>query len=100
DVREVARDAAHHGPLPPVPIAAAAEDAQDASRRELARRPEDALERTRLVRVVDDHRERLAFVDGLEPARHAADRLQAAGDRAVVDPESPRRRERAERVLD
>ena len=48
-----------------------------AASRARARRWSTRLERDRLVRVVDDHLERLALVDRLEPARHAAHRLDA-----------------------
>ena len=62
-------------------------------------RPEQRLERERLVRVVDDHLERLALVDRLETAGNAANRLEPTRDRALVDAEEPCRRERAECVL-
>jgi hypothetical protein len=52
------------------------------------------------MRIVDQHRERLAFVDGLKPSRDLArggDRLDA---RAGVDAQRPRRREGADHVVD
>ena len=68
------------------------------SRRRRSRAPSRArapcaarLERDRLVRVVDDHRERLPLVDRLESSGHAAHRLEPARDRLVVDAEQPRR---------
>ena len=100
DVGELGCDATHLRALAAVTVAAAAEDADHALRRKLARRAQQRLERDRLVRVIDDHLERLALVDRLEPARHAAHRLEPAPDRLIVDPEQPRRGERAERVLD
>ena len=64
---------------------------------ELARGAQHVLERVGLVRVVDDHLERLALVDRLEPPRHAAHRLEPARDRLVVDARAaaPRRARRA-----
>ena len=91
---------AHQRTLAAVAVAARADDADDAPARELARGTQHVLERVGLVRVVDDHRERLPLLHGLEPARHAAHRLEPARDRRVVDPEQARRCERAERVLD
>ena len=101
DVGELGGDASHLRALLAVAVAAAAEDADArVRRRELARGAQQRLERDRLVRVVDDHRERLPLVDRLESPRHAAHRLEPARDRVVVDPEQPRGGERAERVLD
>ena len=88
------------GRLLAVAVAAGAEDADHAARAQLARGVEHVLERARLVRVVDEHRERLALVDRLEPARDAVDRLDAPLDRVLADPERARGRGRGERVLE
>ena len=61
---------------------------------QLARGAEDVLERARLVRVVDDHREGLSLVDRLEPAGDAGDRGDPACDRVVGEAEQARRRDR------
>ena len=94
------RDLAHDGTLLAVAVAATAEDAEDAAVGEVARLLEDALERRRLVRVVDDDRERLALVDELEPPRHAVDGLDAFANRVLADPQRACRCRRAERVLE
>ena len=52
------------------------------------------------MRVVDDHVEGLAGVDGFEAAGNTAHRLEALPDRVLPDPERPRRAESSERVLD
>ena len=91
-IGELRGDPSHQRALAPVAVAAAAEDADQAPGRELARRPEDVLERARLVRVVDEHRERLPLVDLLEAPGNAVDRLEAPHDRVVVDPERARGR--------
>ena len=94
------RDRAHQRALRPVPVAAAAEDAEDAALAERAPSREDGGERLRRVRVVDQHGERLPFVDRLEPARHAREVLDAA---AIASSSTPRRRasgDRPEHVLD
>ena len=71
-VGEPRGDRAHQRPLAAVAVAAAAEHA-DARRPRVsgARRAQHVLERVGRVRVVDEHRERLAGVDRLEAARHA-----------------------------
>ena len=83
-VGEVDREPAHLRPLAAVAVAAAAEHADHAARGELARGAEDMLERARLVRVVDDHGERLPLVDRLESPRHARQPLEPGGDRLVA----------------
>src|SRR5262249_29860153 len=83
-----------------VAVAAGAEDDRDPSSAELTGRPQHLLECIRLVRIVDDHRERLALVHGLEAARNAADGFESALDRVVVDTQRARGEERTERVLD
>src|SRR5262249_29826938 len=67
--------------------------------RELRGRLEHRLERSRLVRVVDDDGEGLAFVDEIEPARYAFDSLDAALDPGLVDTERAGRGCRGECVL-
>jgi hypothetical protein len=89
DVRELGCDPAHQRPLLPVAIAARAEDDEHAAVCQVARRPQDVRERLRLVRVVDEHAERLSLVHRLEPARHASDGLDARHDRIVLDAEEP-----------
>ena len=83
-----------------VAVAAAAEDAEHAAGRQVARGAQHVLERAGLVRVVDDDGERLALVDGLEAAGDALDAGHALGDRLVGDVEQQRDGDRAEDVLD
>ena len=90
-------DAAHQRALLAVAVAAGAED-DDHTTAELARRLQDVLERIRRVRVVDDHRKRLARVDRLEAAGDTGNRLDARADRSLVDPELASGPDRAERV--
>ena len=52
------------------------------------------------MRVVDDHRERLALIDGLEAAGHASNVLDAARDLLVADAEQARGRNCGKHVLD
>ena len=80
-------DTAHQRPLAPVAVAAGAEHDREPAVAEAARRADDVLERVGRVRVVDDHGERLAGVDRLEPARDARQRLDSALDRVAVDTE-------------
>ena len=65
DVCELCGDSPHHRPLVAVAVAAAAEHADDTPGSEVSCFLEDALQRRRLVRVVDDHRERLTLLDEL-----------------------------------
>ena len=53
---------------------------------------EHVLERVGRVRIVDQHRERLAGVDRLEPSGHAGDVGDAGPDRVVVELAAPRQR--------
>jgi hypothetical protein len=80
------RDAAHLRPLLPIAIAAGSEHAQHAAT-ELAGRQEHVLERVRRVGIVDEHRERLPFVDLLEPSGDCADRGERTLGGRVVDAE-------------
>jgi hypothetical protein len=99
DIGELGGDPAHDRALLAVAVATAAEDADQAARCELARGREHVLERVGRVRVVDEHRERLPLVDGLETSGHAVDRFQPARDRVVIDPEQATARYRRKRVL-
>ena len=65
----VGGDPAHQRPLLAVAVAARAEDDGQPAVAELPRRAQHVLERVGRVRVVDDHRERLARLDRLEAAR-------------------------------
>jgi len=85
DVRELGRDRSHPRPLLPVAVAAAAEHADDAARRERPRLGEDVRERRRRMGVVDEHGERLPLVDGLESPGNAGQVRDAARDRLVLD---------------
>ena len=77
-VREPRGHGAHQRALAAVAVAAAAEDRDHAARPQLAHGLEQVLERVVGVGVVDDHREVLAGVHALQPARHAAQRREAA----------------------
>src|SRR6266511_2503789 len=68
--------------------------------RPVARLCEQRLERARGVRVVDEDRERLAFVDRLEAPGHAGEVLDSGSNGFLVDAEDARRRHGAEHVLD
>jgi hypothetical protein len=92
-------DRAHQRTLAPVPIAAAAEHTDQPAVRQRAGLVQHRLEGTRLVRVVDQHGEGLALVDGLEAAGHSGEMLDALRDRCIVDPEQSRRGRGAEDVL-
>ena len=97
DVGQLGPDAAHQRALLAVAVAAAAEDADQPAAGDDARRAQDVLERVGRVRVVDEHREGLALVHGLEAPRNAlrprkrAAAALAAGSRA----RSPRPARRA-----
>ena len=82
---------------PPQPKTQMTRPAVELARRRAARCPSAVG----LVRVVDDHHERLPLVDRLEPARDAVDGLEPARDRLVLDPEQlrapPSRRARSRR---
>ena len=98
DVGELGGELAHQRPLAAVAVAAGTDDDDDAVPvRELARRAQHLLERVGLVRVVDDDVERLAGVDRLEAAGHAAHRLEAAAGsrRQRCRARAPRARPRA-----
>src|SRR5205823_8338382 len=81
-------------------VSAAAEYADEPSGRELAGRSKHVLECAGLVRVVDNHREVLSLVDGLEAARHARDGRDPTSNRLVRDAEQPPGGERTKRVLE
>src|SRR5215218_2480636 len=81
------RDLAHQRALRAVAVAARAEHDQHAAGSELARRREHLLQRARLVRVVDEHGERLALLDRLDAARHGRDGSQRLGHRCELEPE-------------
>ena len=100
DVGELGGDTPHHRPLLAVAVAAGADDHQHPAVGEVARRVEHVRERLRLVRVVDEHRERLPLVHGLQPPRHAAQRLDAVRNRLGRHVQQSRKRDRREDVLD
>src|SRR6185437_5060467 len=100
DVGELGRDPAHQRALAAVAVAAAAEDADHAALRQVARRAEDVLERIGRVGVVDEHGERLPLVDRLEAPGYSAQFPDAVGDRVVRDLQQACRGDRAEHVLD
>ena len=52
------------------------------------------------MRVVDDHGERLALVDELEPPGHAVHGFDAVADRVLADAERARRRRCPESILE
>ena len=83
---------AHERPLGPVAVAAGAEDHEDATLAQAARGPQDVLEGVRGVRVVHEHREGLALVDGLEAPGRQLGPGQAGGDRLVADAQRARAR--------
>ena len=97
DVGELGGDAPHLRPLLAVAVAAAAEDAEHAPGRELARRAQQRLERDRLVRVVDDHRRTAALrrSSRIVPARRAPTRGRARSRRRRCRAAAPRRARRA-----
>src|SRR3954452_18298543 len=68
DVGPLAGDRAHERALGAVAVAAGAEDDDQAVLGERPGGAQDVVERVRGVGVVDEHRERLALVDGLEAA--------------------------------
>ena len=71
-------DLAHDRALAAVAVPARTEDDDDAPAREARAPREDRLERAGLVGVVDEHREPLALLDGLQPARDRRGRAQRA----------------------
>src|SRR6266508_3952338 len=92
DVGELCDHLSHQRPLHAVSISACAEDANDATAPKLACRLQDGLERPGRVRVVDEDRERLSFVDLVEAAWNAADGLDSCSDRGLIHAESTRDR--------
>ena len=79
-IGEPAGDLAHAGPLGPVPVATAPEHHDETCPAvQLPGRLEDLLEAVGGVGVVDDHQERLAGVDELEPPGRGRHRRQRAG---------------------
>src|SRR3954469_7073892 len=85
DVGVVAGHRAHERALRTVAVGAGAEGDDDAAGRQRPRGAQHVVERVRRVGVVDEDRERLALVDGLEAAGHPDGVAQALGDRRVVD---------------
>ena len=80
-------DTPHQRPLLAVAVPACPEDDGQAAGTELARGPQDVVERVGSVGVVDDDAERLSRLDGLEPAGHAGDGPEALPNRSLVDAE-------------
>src|SRR3954451_16202001 len=79
DVGLVARDRAHERPLRAVAVAAGAEHDDQAAGGERARGAQHVVERVGRMRVVDEHRERLALDDRLEKGPPAPRRGGAGG---------------------
>ena len=101
-VGELGRDPSHDGALGPVAVAAAPEDDDDAPAaglRERADRPQHALERRRLVRVVDEHRQPAVVLDALEAAGHDGDGRERRGDLGGRESERDAGGRRGEEVL-
>ena len=102
DIGEPRGDLAHQRALAAVAVAAGAEDAEDAPAAvdQLARGAQDVLERVGGVGVVDEHREVLTLLDGLEAPRHPHAARERGEERVEVAAERVHRGERAERVGD
>ena len=92
--------AAHQRPLAAVAVAAAPEHADQPAVGDLPRRSQHVLERVRRVRVVHQHRERLAGVHRLEPAGHAVHRGDAEAHGVVGQLQQLADGDGAEHVLD
>ena len=76
---------AHQRPLLAVAVAAGAEDADQPPAGRLPQRLQAGGQGVGRVGEIDEHPERLAALDPLEPAPHAVDGLQAADHRGQVD---------------
>src|SRR4051812_4791618 len=98
DVGDPCGDLAHQRPLAAIAVPAGAEHDDHPSGRELARRTQHLLQRIRLVRIVDDDRERLTRVDRLESARR--DRRISEPRRLDRSAHRPHRRPRTQGVQD
>ncbi len=100
EVGQPPRHPPHLRALAAVAVAAAAEHADQPPGGDLAGGREHVLEPVGRVRVVDEHGERLAGVDRLEPARDALHRGDAGPDGRVRQLEQLGQRHGAEHVLD
>src|SRR3954451_16663001 len=100
DVGPLARDRAHERALGAVAVPAGAEDDDEAVLRERAGGAQDVVERVRRVRVVDEDRERLTLVDGLEAAGDLGGVREGVGDRVVGDAAGADGGDRAQDVED
>src|SRR3954454_17588914 len=89
DVGALTGDRAHERALGAVAVAAGAEDHDEAVLRERAGGAQDVVERVGRVGVVDEDRERLALVDGLEAAGDLGGVREGVGDRVVGDAQGP-----------
>src|SRR3954470_24980226 len=87
DVGPLARDRAHERALGAVTVAAGAEDHDEAVLRQRTGGAQDVVEGVGGVGVVDEDRERLALVDGLEAAGDLGGVREGVGDRGVGDPQ-------------
>src|SRR5205823_4177921 len=85
-VGQRAGDPAHERPLLAVAVSSGTEDDGEPAA-ELACCAQDVLERIGRVRVVDDDRERLSGLDGLEAPGDARERFDAFSDRVLWDVE-------------
>ena len=99
-VGQATGDLAHDRALAAVAVPARAEDDDDAPAREVARGVQDRLERAGLVRVVDEHCEPLALLDGLQAPGDRCGRAQRRRDGGVLDAERPGDGDGRERVGD
>ncbi len=99
-VRESSRDLPHQGALLTVAIPAAAEDRDQPSLGQPARRRQRVVQRVGGVGVVDQDRERLPLVDRLEASRDAARAGQGGGRRLGWHAEHMAGADRGECVLD
>ena len=100
DVAVRGGDAPHERPFAAVAVAAAAEDGDDASWRQVAGAAQQAFERIGLVRIVDGDGEVLAAVDQLEAAGHGRRRRQAGANGGGVEAERETDADGGKRVVD
>src|SRR3954447_25753918 len=100
DVGALAGDRAHERALGAVAVAAGAEDHDEAVLRQRTGGAQDVVEGVGGVGVVDEDRERLALVHGLEAAGDFGGVREGVGDRVVVDAQRADRGDGAQDVED